>query len=84
MCLLNPAHDDIRHARDCAIVALMDTESPVWLTASVREQQYLADLVRIEHDRNRQIEAARTLSRPGRRGRTRAANVIDLPRQKVA
>lgn len=85
MSLLNPENPDIAFARDCVINTLMDIPDSYGAAFIANDEQaYLADMVRKNHDRQRVLEAAKTLNRPGRRGRRRPANVVDLTGKRVA
>ena len=85
MCLLNPENPDIAFARDCVINTLMDIPDSYGAAFVIADEQtYLAAMVRRNHDRNCLMEAAKTLSRPGRRGRKRTGHVIDLEGRRIA
>ena len=80
MSMFNPENQDIAFARDCVINTLTDiNERPGAIFSVAEDQAYLSDIVRKNHERSRLLEAAKMLNRPGRRGRKRAANVVDLP-----
>jgi hypothetical protein len=85
MTLFNSADPDIRFAQTCVLntlASIRDEHGAIFDVAA--DQKYLADMVQKYHDRNRQIEAAKTLNRPGRKGRRRVAPVIDITTKRAA